>query len=126
MLQSPSDNIDPWKTLAQMVAEQLVKEEHFQPASFTEEISTLKAMGLDANWRSENGTCLLYYMIKYGLVHGVRMLVKWGTTSEDVDGTGRSALQVAEDFKQTAIQTLLQEEGKCASGKLYIFGSNMT
>ena len=117
MLQSPSENIDPWKTLAHMVAEQLVKEENFQPASFTEEIKTLKAMGLDANWRSENGTCLLYYMIKYGLVRGVRMLVKWGTASEDVDGTGRSALQVAEDFKQLAIQKLLQEEGKCTSGR---------
>ena len=117
MLQSPSDNINPWKTMAQMVAEQLVKEDNFQPVSFTEEISTLKKMGLDANWRSENGTCLLYYMIKYGLVRGVRMLVEWGTTSEDVDGNGRSALQVAKDFKQEDIQKILQEEGKCTSGK---------
>ena len=120
MLQSPSDNIDPWKTLAQMVAEQLVKEEHFQSASFIEEVSTLKTMGLDVNWRSKNGTCLLYYMIKYGLVHGVHMLVKWGATSEDVDGNGRSAFQVAEDFKQPAIQKLLQEEGKCVRGKCII------
>ena len=111
MLQSPFDNIDPWKTLAHMVAEQLVKEENFQQVSFADEISTLKTMGLDANWRSENGTCLLYYMIKYGLVHGVCMLVNWGTNSEDVDGKGRSASQVAEDFKQPTIQKLLQEEG---------------
>ena len=126
MLQSPSDNIDPWKTLAQMVAEHLVREENFKKGPFTEEISTLKTMGLDANWRSENKTCLLYYMIKYGLVHGVRMLLKWGTTSEDVDGNSRSALQVAEDFKQPAIQKLLQEEGKCTSGKCIDLVPSMT
>ena len=116
MLQSPSDNIDPWKSLAQMVAEQLVKEEHFQRESFIEEISTLKTMGLDANWRSENGTCLLYYMIKYGLGHGANMLTEWGATLEDIDGKGRSAFLVAEDFKQPEIQKLLQEKGECSDG----------
>ena len=37
MLQSPSDNIVPWECLAQAVAEQLVKEEHFQRESFIDE-----------------------------------------------------------------------------------------
>ena len=116
MLQSPSDNIDPWKSLAQVVAEQLVKEEHFQRVAFVEEISTLKTMGLDANWRSENGTCLLYHMIKYGLVHGVHMLTEWGAALEDIDGDGRSAFQVAKDFKQPEVQKLLQKKGNYIRG----------
>ena len=116
MLKSPSDDIDTWKSLAQTVAEQLVQEEHFQQVSFVEEISTLNTMGLDANWRSENGTCLLFYMIKYGLGHGVHMLTEWGATLEDIDGKGRSAFQVAEDFKQPVIQKLLQEKGNCTGG----------
>ena len=113
MLQSPSENIDPWKSLAQTVAEQLVKEEHFQRDSFIDEISTLKRMGLDVNWRSESGACLLYYMIKYGLVRGVHMLTEGGATLEDIDGEGRSAFQMAEECKQIEIQKLLQEKGKC-------------
>ena len=112
MLQNPYDNISSWKCLTQMVAEQLVKEEHFQQESFVEEIATLKTMGLDENWRSENGTRLLYYMIKYGLMHGVQMLVDWGATSEDIDEKGRSAFQLAEEFQQPAIQKILQEHGK--------------
>ena len=115
MLQSPSENIVPWECLAQLVAEQLVKEEHFQRESFVDEISTLKTMGLDANWRSENGACLLYYMIKYGLVSGVDMLVEWGATSDDIDRKGRSAVQVAEYFEQPAIQELLLKKGKYTS-----------
>ena len=111
MLQSPSDNIGPWECLAQSVAEQLVKEEHFQRESFIDEIKILKTIGLDANGRSENGACLLYYMIKYGLVNGVYMLVEWGATLDDIDGEGRSAVQVAEHFKQPAVKKLLLETG---------------
>ena len=117
MLQSPFHNTDPWKTLAETVAEQLVKQEHFQRVSFVEEIATLKTMGLSANWRSVNGTCLLYYMIKYGLGIGVHMLCNWGATLEDIDGKGRSAFHVAEDCRQIEIQYLLREKGKCTSGK---------
>ena len=117
MLYSPSDNIVPWECLAQAVAEQLVKEEHFQRESFVDEISTLKTIGLDANWRSENGACLLYYMIKYGLVNGVYMLVEWGATSDDIDGERRSFIQVADRFKQPAILKDLLKKGKC-TGRL--------
>ena len=112
MLQSPHDNISSWQCLAQMVAEQLVKEGHFQQESFVCEIDALQTMGLDANWRSENGTCLLYYMIKYGLVHGVQMLVDWGATPDDIDEKGRSAFQLVEEFQQPAMQKILQEHGK--------------
>ena len=113
MLHSPSDNIVPWKCLTQAVAEQLVKEEHFQRDSFIDEISLLKTMGLDENWRSENGACLLYYMIKYGHENGVYMLVEWGAKSDDIDGSGRSVIQVAEDFKQSSLLKVLLEKSKC-------------
>ena len=112
MLHSPSDNIVPWKCLTQAVAEQLVKEEHFQRESFFDEISLLRTMGLDANWRSENGACLLYYMIKYGLENGVNMLVEWGATSDDMDGAGRSFIQTAQYFKQSSLLKDLLEKGK--------------
>ena len=112
MLQSPSDNKVPWECLAQAVAEQLVKEEHFQRESFVEEISMLKPMGLDANWRSETGACLLYYVIKSGLEDGVSMLGTWGATSDDIDGNGRSFIQVADSFNQQAILKVFLEKGK--------------
>ena len=112
MLQSPSDNKVPWKCLAQAVGEQLVKEEHLQRESFIEEISMLKSMGLDANWRSENRACLLHYVIKSGLEDGVSMLTNWGATSDDIDGKGRSFIQVAEFFNQQAILTVFLERGK--------------
>ena len=93
MLHSPSDNIVPWKCLTQAVTEQLVKEEHFQRESFVDEISLLKTMGLDVNWRNENGACLLYYMIKYGLENGVSMLVEWGTTSDDIEAVAEQLVK---------------------------------
>ena len=114
MLQSPSDNKVPWECLAKAVAEQLVKEEHFKKESFIEEISMLKSMGLDTNWRSENGACLLYYMIKYGLENGVYTLIEWGATSDDIDKDRRSFIQVAESFKQSSLLKVLLEKGKCA------------
>ena len=87
-----------------MVAEQLVREEHFQRESFVDEIKILKTMQLDANWRSENGACLLYYMIKYGLEDGVCMLVEWGATQDDIDPRGKICCTSSRMF-QTANHT---------------------
>ena len=121
MLKSPSENTVPWKRLAHAVAEQLVKDENLQRESFIDEIKILKTMRLDVNWRSENGACLLYFMIKCGLVDGVRMViewgkmlddVEWGEMCDDVDGKGSSAVEVAKNFKQPDIQRLLQVKGE--------------
>ena len=111
MMQSPSDHVSSWDHLAQVVVEQLVKEENFQRESFIDEIRTMRKMGLTADWKSENGTCLLYYMMKHGLVDGVKMLVEWGVTSDNIDGDGRSFIEATEYFEQPAILNVLLEKG---------------
>ena len=113
MLKSPSENIGPWTNLAKGVAEQLVKDENLQQESFVDEIRTLQTMGLHANWKSERGQCLLYFMIKHGLVDGVQhMVMECKAALDDIDEKGSSAVQVAKDHSQPTILKFLQESGK--------------
>ena len=109
MLHSPSENIAPWSQLAQAVADQLCKPENLLREAFVTEIEMLKEVGLDANYRWENGCNLMFFMIKYDLINGVQYLLEWGTSVMNVDGQGSSALSTAISMNQTSIATLLEE-----------------
>ena len=109
MLHSPSENITPWAKLAQAVADQLFKPENLLPKAFMSEIQMLREIGLDANYRWENGCNLMFFMIKYDLEIGVQDLLEWGTSVENVDGSGSSALDLAVVMNRTSIVELLKE-----------------
>ena len=110
MLHSPSENIDPWARLAQAVADQLCKPENLLRDKFIVEIEMLREMGLDANYRSENGCNLMFFMIKNDLLNGVQNLIEWGTSVWNVDGQGSSALDTVNmNMNQTSIVYLLKE-----------------
>ena len=107
MLHSPSENSAPWLQLAQAVADQLCKPENLLREEFITEIEMLKEVGLDANYRWENGCNLMFFMIKYDLIYGVQNLLEWGTSVMNVDGRGSSALSTAISMNQTSITELL-------------------
>ena len=109
MLHSPSDNIAPWEQLAQAVADQLCKPENLLREAFVSEVKMLREMGLDANYRWENGCNLMFFMIKYDLENGVQDLLEWGTSVYHVDGRGTPALDIANVMHQTSIVELLKE-----------------
>ena len=109
MLHGPSENIAPWAQLAQSVADQLCKPENLLRESFVTEIQLLREMGLDRNYRWENGCSLLYFMIKHDLEIGVPFLLKWGTSVNNVDGRGTSALDLADVMHLQATEELLME-----------------
>ena len=109
MLHSPSENIAPWSQLAQAVADQLCKPENLLREVFVTEIQMLREMGLDANYRWENGCNLMFFMIKYDLMNGVQNLLEWGTSVVNVDGRGLSALSTAIAMNQTSVIEFLQE-----------------
>ena len=109
MLHSPSENVTPWEQLAQAVADQLCKPEHLLREAFVSEVQMLREMGLDANYRWENGCNLMFFMIKYDLENGVQDLLEWGTSVYNVDGRGMSALDFANVMHQTSIVDFLKE-----------------
>ena len=109
MLHSPSENIGPWARLAQAVADQICKPENLLREAFVTEIQMLREVGLDANYRWENGCNLMFFMIKYDLINGVQNLLEWGTSARNVDGRGASALAIATEMNQTSTVDLLQE-----------------
>ena len=108
MLHSPSDNIAPWAHLAQAVANQLCRPENLLREAFLSEVKMLREMGLDANYRWENGCNLMFFMIKYDLEIGVQDLLEWGTSVYNVDGRGTSALDMANLMHQTSTVDLLK------------------
>ena len=109
MLHSPSENIAPWAQLAHSVADQLCRPENLLREAFVTEIQLLREMGLDKNYRWENGCNLLFFMIKYELEIGVQNLLGWGTSVNNVDGRGTSALALAVWMNLQAIEELLME-----------------
>ena len=109
MLHSPSENIAPWAKLAQSVADQLCKPENVLREAFVTEIQQLREMGLDRNYRWENDCNLLYFMIKYEFEIGVQNLLEWGTSVNNVDGRGTSALNLAAAMNHQAIEELTME-----------------
>ena len=109
MLHSPSENIAPWAQLAQAVADQLCKPGNLLPETFVTEIQMLREMGLDANYRWENGCNLMFFMIKHNLINGLENLLEWGTSVMNVDGQGSSAFRIAVTMKQISIILLLKK-----------------
>ena len=109
MLHSPSENVAPWAQLAQSVADQLCRPENLLREAFVAEIQLLREMGLDRNYRWENGCNLLFFMIKYDLEIGVQNLLEWGTSVKNVDGRGTSALDLATAMNFQAVEDLLME-----------------
>ena len=109
MLHSPSENIAPWAQLAHSVADQLCRPENLLREAFVTEIQLLREMGLDRNYRWENGCNLLFFMIKYDLEIGVQNLLEWGTSVNNVDGRGTSALGLAVVMNLQAIEEFLIE-----------------
>ena len=109
MLHSPSENIAPWARLAEAVADQLCKPENLLHEAFVTEIQMLREMGLDANYRWENGCNLMFFMIKYDLEIGVQHLLERGTSVHNVDGRGTSALDLAAEMNLEIILSLLKE-----------------
>ena len=109
MLHSPSENIAPWSQLAQAVADQLCKPENLLREVFLTEIEMLKEVGLDVNYRWENGCNLMFFMIKYDLINGMQNLLEWGTSVKNVDGRGSSALNTAIAMNQKSVTQLLHE-----------------
>ena len=109
MLHSPSENIAVWAQLAQSVADQLCRPENLLREAFVAEIQMLREMGLDRNYRWENGCNLFFFMIKYDLEIGVQNLLEWGTSVKNVDGRGTSALDLAAVMDLKAIEELLVE-----------------
>ena len=109
MLHSPSENIAPWARLAQAVADQLCKPENLLWNTFITKFQMLKEMGLDPNYRSENGCNLMFFMIKYDFINGVKHLLEWGTSVMNVDGSGSSALAIAAEMNQTSTVELFLE-----------------
>ena len=109
MLHSPSDNIAPWAQLAQAVADQLCRPENLLREAFVSEVKMLREIGLDANYRWENGSNLMFFMIKYDLEIGVQYLLEWGTSVHNVDGRGTSALDMANVMHKKSIVDLLEE-----------------
>ena len=107
MLHSPSENIAPWAQLAQAVADQICKPENLLPDVFVTEIEMLRKMGLDADYRWENGRNLMFFMIEHDLINGVENLLEWGTSVMNVDGQGSSALSIAGAMDRTSITELL-------------------
>ena len=110
MLYSPSNNIAPWRQLAEVAACQLLKPENLHPEKFLEDIKMLKEMGLHVDFKCENGFCLLYYAINYNLAESVRLLLEWQASVQDVDTRGRSALEVAYEKSGPVIIRLLKEK----------------
>ena len=109
MLHSPSENIAPWAKLAHSVADQLCRPGNVLREAFVTEIQLLREMGLDRNYRWENGCNLLFFMIKYDLEIGVQNLLEWGTSVKNVDGRGTSALDLTTAMNIQAIENLLVE-----------------
>ena len=109
MLHSPSENIVPWAQLAHAVADQLCRPENLLREAFVSEVKMLREMGLDANYRWENGCNLMFFMIKHDLEIGVQYLLEWGTSVHNVDGRGTSALDMANVLHQTSVIDLLKE-----------------
>ena len=109
MLHSPSENIAPWAQLAHSVADQLCRPENLLREAFVTEIQLLREMGLDRNYRWENGCNVLFFMIKFELDIGVQNLLEWGTSVNNVDGRGTSALDLAVVMNLQAIEELLVE-----------------
>ena len=103
MLHSPLDNMEPWVQLTQAVAEQLVKSENIQLGVFAKELETLKEMGFDINYRCRSNCTMMYYAIKYDLEECVQMLLEWQASVDNVDGKGRSAMQVARENTQVTL-----------------------
>ena len=108
MLHSPSENIASWAQLAHSVADQLCRPENLIREAFVTEIQLLREMGLDRNYRWENGCNLLFFMIKYDLEIGVQNFLEWGTSVKNVDGRGTSALDLATVMNLQAIEELLR------------------
>ena len=106
MLHSPSENIGPWARLAQAVADQLCKPENLLRGAFVTEIQMLREIGLDPNYRCENGCNLMFFMLKYDLTNGIKLLLEWGTSMQNVDGQGTSALNIAVGMSQTTMDFL--------------------
>ena len=109
MLHSPSENIAPWAQLAQAVADQLCKPENLLREAFVSEVKMLREMGLDANYRWENGCNLMFFMVEHDLETGVHYLLEWGTSVYNVDGRGTSALDMANVMHQTSVVEFLKE-----------------
>ena len=109
MLHSPSDSIAPWAQLAQAVADQLCRPNILLKEAFESEVKMLREMGLDANYRWENGCNLMFFMIEHDLGNGVHYLLEWGTSVHNVDGRGTSALDIANVMHQRSIVNLLKE-----------------
>ena len=110
VLYSPSHNIAPWRQLAEVAACQLLKPENLQPEKFLRNITMLREMKLDVDFKCEKGFSLLYYAIKYSLVESVHLLLEWQVSVQDVDDRGRSALDVAKEMSGPDIIQLLKEK----------------
>ena len=67
LLYSPSNNIVPWRQLAEAAACQLLKPENLQPEKFLEDIKMLKEMGLDVDFKCETGvfSSVLCYQVRF-------------------------------------------------------------
>ena len=109
MLHSPSENIAAWAQLAKAVADQLCRPENLLREEYVKEIQMLREMGLERNYRTENGCNLMFFMVKYDLEIGVQNLLEWGTSIYNVDGRGTSALDLAAEMDLKTIVELLKK-----------------
>ena len=109
MLRSPSDDLIPWTRLAEAVVDQIVQPKNLNPETFVQEIEMLWEMGLDINYRPNNSSSILYSIIKNDLTEGVRKCMEWQASVDDIDGHGRTAVQVAAENQCTEILDLLEE-----------------
>jgi hypothetical protein len=113
-INSPLENPDAWTRLMNTVVQQLLQVSNFSQNEAMQELKLLGEMGLDPNVRGPQGHALLYYMIELDSKEGVRTLMEWQASVENVNGQGNNAIYVAEKMEKASILEHLQStiEGK--------------
>jgi ankyrin repeat protein len=113
-INSPSENPDAWTQLVNTVVQQLLQAQNFSQNDAMQELKLLGEMGLDPNVRDPRGHSPLHYTIELDSVEGVRTLMEWRASVENVNGQGNTAIYVAEKMEKPGILKYLQSviEGK--------------
>ena len=107
-----TDNGDKlvWTGLLQQTAKLTLHKNNLKEECLLNEATHLLEMGLNVNFKTDEGESLMSSMLKFDLFAGVELLLDKGASLEDIDSNGSSAVEVAFKKQQEAIINLLSQQ----------------